>query len=302
MKKDNSTNSPAIWNTEELKENWLAHLESLASESSINLSMKRLRYQTEEASSYHEIVDRWSEMNSDKRTQAWEQLLGSCEQNTKEMLPICVQCGDCCRKGSPTLLLEDLELLREEKIPWDQMVTLRKGEPARSPYTDDLFYLPAERIKLRERNGTRTCGFLDDTTGMCNLHIERPIQCRAQACWDPEPARELANEPHLTRRHIFEGMDVLLEMMDEHDRRCSFEQMRNAFEELKQSEGKNIDEVVEFLAFEDHFRHFTAENLKIPENTLDLVFGRSLISMVRLFGFRVDVGEDGTRTLLPELE
>jgi len=89
-------------------------------------------------------------------------------------------------------------------------------------------------------------------------------------------------------------------MIEEHDRRCSFEEMRTLFEELKESKGETASRVVDFIAFEEHYRSFVAEKLNIPNDTLDLVFGRALSSMVRLFGFRVDVDKDGTKILMPE--
>ena len=53
---------------------------------------------------------------------------------TQELLPTYVGCGECCRKSAPTLGQEDLVLLREEALPWAELVTLREGEPARSPF------------------------------------------------------------------------------------------------------------------------------------------------------------------------
>ena len=88
-------------------------------------------------------------------------------------------------------------------------------------------------------------------------------------------------------------------MIDEHDRRCSFEEMRKLFDELQETKGKNIDTIIDLLAFDEHIRQFTAEKMNIPEKVLDLVFGRSLSERVGLFGFKIDISPDGTRTLTP---
>jgi Fe-S-cluster containining protein len=211
----------------------------------------------------------------------------------------CVLCGDCCRQGSPTLHHEDLEILAREVISRRQLVTLRKGEPVYSPYEEKPVYLREERIKIREKPKTRECVFLDAEASRCTIYPDRPVQCRAQACWDPDPAREIAAQPCLTRRDLFGEAEVVLELLDEHDTRCSFDKLEGAFDRLHKSGGQSIDEVIDTLAFEDHFRGFVAERLKLSEEELELFFGRSFSAMAGLFGFRVEKKPDGTRLILP---
>ncbi len=300
MNTNDTAGTPASWNKETLEKRWEDHIKSLTAKDKLGLSAVRLRFQAEQGSSYADARDQWTDMDGEKRTAMWEHLLKSSEENTAEIMPVCVQCGECCVKSSPTLMVDDLEILRDEKIRWSDLVTLRQGEPARSPITSDVFYLPEERIKVREKKGTKTCIFYDEETTTCTIHMNRPIQCRAQACWDDENARALLDEKFMTRQNLLEGVEVLTELLAEHDKRCSFEKLRDAFEKLKQTKGESVDEVVDLLAFEDHFRHGVAEKLSIPEDTLDLVFGRPLAERVRLFGFCVEVGEDGVHTLVPD--
>ena len=94
-------------------------------------------------------------MNGSQRLNSWKSLLEAAENMVREILPACVQCGECCRKGSPTLHEEDLDLLQEGKIPWGQLVTLREGEPAFSPFDEKPFLLPSECIKIREKAGAK---------------------------------------------------------------------------------------------------------------------------------------------------
>lgn len=211
----------------------------------------------------------------------------------------CILCGECCRQGSPTLHREDLEILSRGAISQDRLVTLRKGEPVYSPYEEKPVYLHEERIKIREKPGTRECVFLDPDTSRCTIYADRPAQCRAQACWDPGPAREIAGEPCLTRRDLLGEVDLLIELLDEHDSKCSFDKLEGAFDRLHKSGGESIDEVIDTLAFEDHFRHFVAERLDLRESALELLFGRSFSDMVGLFGFYVERKPDGTKLLLP---
>jgi Fe-S-cluster containining protein len=196
--------------------------------------------------------------------------------------------------------MEDLELLRQGKVSWNALYTLRRGEPVRSPFEDKLFFLLDERIKIREKNGSRECALFDGANDLCTIYADRPTQCRAQACWDPSLAKQVAEQPYLTRRDIFQEVELLLDLMTEHDKRCAFDKLKAAFEALEKSKGENVDEVLELLAYEDHFRHFLGEQLKIPEDFLELVFGRSFADQVSVFGFKVVEEPDSTRCLVPD--
>jgi len=261
---------------------------------------ERIRFQAEQAPAYREALVKWERMTGEQRVSTWQDLLHNVPTSLEEVLPICVRCGQCCKRGSPSLHAEDLALLREEKIPWDKLVTLRRGEPVRSPESAGAFYLGEERIKLREKAGSGECVFFDSGGSSCAIYSDRPLQCRVQACWDAEAPAALDGERLLTRRDIFAEVGVLLDLLDEHDARCSFEKLREAFEDLRQSAGKSIDTVVDLLAFEEHFRDFVCEKLHIPVGIGDLVFGRRLADRVRLFGFKVLEDADGGRTLLAE--
>lgn len=212
----------------------------------------------------------------------------------------CLRCGDCCRRSSPTLLPPDLERVRDGHLRWDRLCTLRAGEAGHSPFSDAAFYLPDERIKVCEHPGGSTCVFWDDETNACGIYAHRPEQCRLQQCWDPAPALEQARGPFLSRREVFAGADPLLALIAEHDRRCSFDAMRAAFERVQQGDHEAADEVVGMLAFDDHVRGFVSGRFEMLAHALDLLFGRPLGHLVRLFGFEVVNGPDGTRVLRPE--
>jgi Fe-S-cluster containining protein len=299
---DSPSSSPASWTDRELADRWQRLLETLAGPEASGLSLKRVRFQAEQSPVFQGTVAQWGELDADQRVEAWERLIDDCRQSVTEPLPVCVRCGECCRQSSPTLAIDDLELLREDKIPLSELVTLRHGEPARAPGTGQPFYLEGELIKVREKPGTTECVFLDPESDGCRIYPDRPLQCRAQACWEEEAPEILTDDGRLTRRDVFGGVEALLEVIDEHDRRCSFERVREVFEALKQSRGQAVDQVIDVLAFDDHAREFCAENLPLPPAALDLVFGRSLSARAPLFGFRVEVAADGTRTLLPAKE
>jgi len=142
--------------------------------------------------------------------------------------------------------------------------------------------------------------FYDGKENACSIYHERPLQCRAQACWDPTLAEELEELTHLSRRNLFGTVEALKNLLDEHDAKCSFDALSDAFDSLAKSEGKTVDQVLEILAYDEHIRAFTVSELSFPEKMLDLLFGRSLASRARLFGFNVVTEKDGSRVLVAE--
>jgi hypothetical protein len=89
-------------------------------------------------------------------------------------------------------------------------------------------------------------------------------------------------------------------LIAEHDHRCSFGKLRDAFKKLAETQSESLDEILELLAYEEHFRQFLAEKLNIPTDTLTLVFGRSYEDLVPLFGFCVKQENDGTKCLMSD--
>ncbi|MGA2937492.1 MAG: YkgJ family cysteine cluster protein [Syntrophobacteraceae bacterium] len=293
-----SINHPSAWDIDQFRANWFDFVEALLKEeANLLIPSRRVRWQIEQTPVFQEVVSGWDKMKGSHRLDAWKRMLLGAEEACRTILPACVQCGECCRMGSPTLHLEDLVLLQSGKIPWDQLVTLRKGEPARSPFDGRPFVLPQERIKVREKEGLRECAFLISQIDRCSIYVDRPLQCRAQACWDPIPARDTAELPFLLRDHIFEGVEVLLEIIAEHEARCGFAVLSGTFEELSRSNGGNVQEVLRLLSYEEHFRQFVSDKFKIPARNMELLFGRSFAQMSTLFGFRVAEEPDGTRCL-----
>ena len=298
QKKEQSS-SPATWDVEQMQKELFERLMEAAVEEELKLTMARLRYEIERSDGCQQVIGCWQDMKGAERVESWKNLLVLGIQAVRGLSPVCIRCGECCQMGSPTLHLSDLELARGELIPLEQLMTIRKGEPARIPGGGEPFFLPQERIKVREKPGGKECIFLDSPGAVCRIYESRPAQCRAQACWDASDWKKLAIEdPPLSRYQLFEGVNEITDLLQEHDRRCSFDTLREAFENLERTGGDGLDDVLQAVAFEDHFRNFVTEQLNLPRGAMELFFGRSFQDRLGLFGFRVEERPDGTRILL----
>jgi Fe-S-cluster containining protein len=202
--------------------------------------------------------------------------------------PYCLRCGDCCRRGSPTLFLEDLPLLRRGIIRRLEVLTLRAGEIGFSNAAQDLVLLPEERIKVKEKPGSRECLFFDAETKGCGIYDERPLQCRVMECWNPDHYNDLDSKKYLSRKELLNPEDPLLPIIESHNQRCALHKLQKALSRLKRGLADAQEEALDILLFDQHLREYLARDQKIsPENQVFL-FGRSVSDLIQSFGFRIE--------------
>lgn len=276
--------NPSEWSIEGLLRAWDEQIEYLVTDGHSFLPSRRIRLQAESNPEVAEILKTWEHIPSSQRVSKWKRLVEITEMESRKILHTCVQCGECCRQGSPSLYLEDLELLKEGgNLPYDRLITFRRGEPVRDPQNGTINFLLDERIKLMEKPGTNECIFFDEKSFKCIIYEHRPLQCRAQACWDSSAFMELKEQPYLTRRDILGEIDFLINILEEHNKRCGFEKLHYLFQMLP-SDPDCAKDIIELVSYEDHFRHFVANELNIPHGMLNFIFGRSLESLLPMFG------------------
>ena len=138
-----------------------------------------------------------------------------------ETIRQCKQCGTCCRKGGPILHLEDRDILRARHIQVQHLITIRQGELAYSPVTNDLHPTTRELIKTAGRGDDWTCCFFDERTGACSIYEYRPLECRLLQCWDTAPLEAVINRETLARTDIIPADDPILPLIAHHDQECS---------------------------------------------------------------------------------
>ena len=78
---------------------------------------------------YRALDNTWESLEPSNRSQKWQELLERMVQIAYASRPYCLRCGECCRRGSPSLHVEDAELLSQGLISTHQVYTLRQGEP-----------------------------------------------------------------------------------------------------------------------------------------------------------------------------
>jgi len=211
----------------------------------------------------------------------------------------CIRCGTCCRKGGPALHQEDACLLKNGFLDRADLYTVRKGEMVRD-IDDRITVLHQEIIKIKGKGKAWTCMFFDDKKSACAIYHHRPIECKALKCWDTQGFNEVMNRPYLRRRDLLNAHDSILKIMDAHEKRCSYEDLRSAIKGLK---GLDSDEaakkIIDLVKYDDFMRPFLSKKLDLHLNMMDFFFGRPLTTTIAMFGLAVNE-QGGTVFLVPK--
>ncbi|MGO9614321.1 MAG: YkgJ family cysteine cluster protein [Dissulfurispiraceae bacterium] len=197
----------------------------------------------------------------------------------------CVRCGSCCIQGSPVMLKEDLSLFNST-LSYDSTYTVREGELIRSPADGELYESTLELIKIKENEGRAGCMFYREDEG-CMIYEQRPTLCRQFTCWSSQDVVTGLQEKGLTRRDLFSSVELLLEIIQKHEEKCSYKRLSEALQQIQKGEEGAVDEILDMLQYDTYIRPFLSERLNIPANALDLILGTMLIETINEFGYKV---------------
>lgn len=217
-------------------------------------------------------------------------------------MPECRRCGECCRRGGPTLMREDAALVREGVFPLAGIVCLRAGEWARhdgggshttnaAPGKDNVAPLSVEMLKLAGAGDSAhpwRCRYLGSTDGLsvCTVHAHRPLQCRTLFCTHTAPLEQLME------RGDFLNREQLFALLAEREPRAAlWAQLARAHEEACSAAdyfrccAGTSDEArarrAEMERYDRAFRQLCVERQALEPDLLPLVLGRPLAALPR---------------------
>lgn len=248
---------------------------------------------------FRALEQAWERLDPPARLRRWQELSDRLVQISYAARPYCLRCGECCRGGSPSLHVEDMILWSQGLLSPRELYTLRPGEPAHLNVEGRPGSLPEELVKIRQRPETGHCIFYREEEKACSIYEHRPLQCRLQACWDTGPFEELWRGPKLSRRDLLGDDKELLELIRAHDDRCSPESLQSAFREWYCSgQEAALERILDQLRYDTALRALVRKRLGLGDEELEFFFGRPLLTVIRVYGVRVDRDGDGTYRLV----
>jgi Fe-S-cluster containining protein len=170
--------------------------------------------------------------------------------------------------------------------------TLRKGEVVRN-VNDTLMVLEQEMVKIKGEGEAWSCMFYDDDVKTCRIYPDRPVECRALKCWDPQDLIDVMARPYLQRTSLINAGDGILKIIGAHEQRCAYENLESAIKGLNQPDpDKAVEKILDLLQYDYYMRPILTDKLNVDPNTMDFFFGRPLTITIRMFGLCVKQERD----------
>ena len=200
----------------------------------------------------------------------------------------CKRCGTCCQKGGPCFHLEDKALIEKGVISARYLYTIREGELAYDNVMESLQPVPTDTIKIKGQKNAWTCVFLETKGNRCKIYENRPVECRVLKCWNTADIEKIYSKNRLTRKDLIFGVEGLWDLVDDHQKRCSYGKVKEFAETIK-SEKKNdvMDGLVEMVRYDTQLRTLVTEKGGIDPEMLDFLFGRPLTQTIGNYGLKI---------------
>lgn len=197
--------------------------------------------------------------------------------------PYCSRCGTCCRQGGPSLHAEDRTLVEQGFIHTRHLYTIRRGERVHDPIRGELVRADGDIIKIKGGGGSWACRFLDGESNRCRIYPHRPLECRALECWNTSRIEQVYDRSRLSRRELLAGMDGLWELIEDHERRCGYDRIRDWLEGAAGSDAeKNRRQVAEAAAYDGELRRLMVSRGRLEAGILDFLLGRPVDRVLRI--------------------
>lgn len=240
-----------------------------------------------------DLYNEWNDLTPDQRASRWLKLVHTAKAVVAETAAICLRCGDCCERSSPTLVEEDLPLLQDETLHWTDIITLRVGERAYEPRQRQVITLTEERLKLREQPQSHRCLFFAEEPNRCLIYDHRPWQCRIQFCNRKAEQQPPSGKP-LSRQAIFGAHPEIWQLIAAHEERCGIPRLAAVLERLREGEAAAEEELFDILHFDHYLRDYLRREWQLPARALDFLIGRPLPEILPQFGLQATMTPQGT--------
>jgi len=212
----------------------------------------------------------------------------------------CKQCGTCCEKSGATLHMEDKYLVDSGKINPTDLVTLRKGEIALDPFSNEKTCLEKEIIKIKGSSNSWQCIYFDGASKKCSIYEKRPVECRLLKCWDTKPLASIINKNLLSREALFSKAPDLYDLISTHEKKCSYKKVKKLLQDTDKNKDENaLKELKEIILFDINLREIMEEKHKNLALMQDLILGRCFQDTLPQFKYKIKYNEEEGLVISP---
>ncbi len=179
-------------------------------------------------------------------------------------------------------------------IPLNHLYTLRAGELAHDNVRDILMPLPTDVIKMKEKNNTSACIYLDNEQKNCTIYHHRPAECRALQCWDTRAIEALYAKNRLDRKTILQGKPEFWDLVQDHQQRCDYGRLEKLIGHIRRSAtGEPLKSLSEIIHYDRNIRTLLVEKTGLDPDICDFLFGRPLTTTLTGYGIQLKETQEG---------
>ena len=204
-------------------------------------------------------------------------------------------------KGGPSFHYTDKELIDNGSIQASNLYTIRKGELAHDNVKGGLIHVPSDIIKIKGKNNSWACFFYNINGNSCEIYNSRPAECRLLECRNTEAIKEIYSQERLTRKDLLSKVEGLWSLIDDHQKHCSYDKLKELVHELKErNNDEALKETIDIIKYDHNLRTVIVEKSGIDSLITDFLFGRPLIETIKMFDLKVQtINENKDITLVP---
>ncbi len=186
----------------------------------------------------------------------------------------CKRCGTCCKKGPPTLHIQDIPYIKTGKISFTNLITLRIGEFVYENVCNKIISLDRELVKLKTKQNSTECIFLKENR--CSIYEFRPIECRKLKCWDIDEFTNFYTRDRITRFSLIPENSAMGEIIKEHERKTDVKNFMELLSRFKITKDRYIkNKLEEIISYDITIRDYIQEKTGARDE-LAFLFGRPL--------------------------
>ncbi|MBW2054328.1 MAG: YkgJ family cysteine cluster protein [Deltaproteobacteria bacterium] len=200
----------------------------------------------------------------------------------------CSRCGTCCKKGGPCFHLEDKILIEKGIILSKYLYTIREHELCYDNVKDSILPAASDIIKIKAQKDSLACIFFNERENECTVYDNRPLECRALKCWDTREIEKIYSKNRLTRKDLLSNVEGLWGLVEDHQKRCSYEALTLFIDILKKEKKDGaLKDILDIIEYDAQIRELVVQKGGLDPEMTDFIFGRPITETIRIYGFKI---------------
>mgnify|MGYP001822701277 FL=1 len=173
------------------------------------------------------------------------------------------------------------------------LYTIREGELFYDNIKECILPAVSDIIKIKGQKESWTCIFFNEKENECTVYDNRPLECRALKCWDTREIEKIYSKNRLTRKDLLSNVEGLWGLVEDHQKRCSYEVLTLFIDILKkEKKDTTLKDILDIIEYDAKIRELVVQKGGLDPEMTDFIFGRPITQTIRIYGFKLKKQDD----------